>query len=198
MNTFDPEKHEYRIGGFVVPSVTQVIRSLVPTWNADSWYLQAGKAAHSAIELMLHSRLDWDSVDPRIAGRVKAVYAFLQSMPALRIIAVEQQIYDEDYMFAGTVDAVAKDASGHLTLIDWKASLSPAVELQLGAYSLAYPEIVNRVCAVETHDDGTFKCKWGVRNPKTKGVFDLGKVERVYLAALSVYQWRVANYGEKQ
>ncbi|MDE2022352.1 MAG: hypothetical protein KGI71_05590, partial [Patescibacteria group bacterium] len=67
--TFDAATHTYRIGGHVVPSVTQVIRSCAPGWMADEWYLERGKAVHEAIRLSISGRLDWTELDPRIEGR---------------------------------------------------------------------------------------------------------------------------------
>ena len=46
--TFDADRHEYRIAGRVVPSVTHVLGDLIPGWRASDWHLQRGRAVHAS------------------------------------------------------------------------------------------------------------------------------------------------------
>ena len=83
---FDPEKHEYRLGGNVIPSVTQVIKSCglirfddVPTETLIH-KAKIGKAVHLACEY--YDKKELDSVPESYSGYVEAYKSFIaQFMP---------------------------------------------------------------------------------------------------------------------
>jgi len=55
--TFDADRHVYAIGGNPVPSVTQIIRAVIPRqWNADPWCMQRGTMVHKAAALLLRGQ----------------------------------------------------------------------------------------------------------------------------------------------
>ena len=187
-NTFDPRTHTYRIDGRAVPSVTQIVRGCCGGHDADPWYMERGTMVHEAVALMLRDDLDWDSLDSRIFGRVRAIQSFLTDHPCA-VVSVERQLFDEERMYAGTADAVLKDANGPF-IADWKGTIEPTAELQVAGYCAAFPEFIDRAVVVECRDDGTYRCAWGARKPRTKQVFDLGRAERVFLACLSLHGWK--------
>ena len=60
----------------------------------------------------------------------------------------------------------------------------------MGAYSLLLQESPWKRCdkavAVETHDDGTYKCRWFTKA-------ELRRAEQTFLAFLTVGNWLAAN-----
>lgn len=183
------ENHVYRDSqGRVLAGVTSVIRANDSGWEVDEWYLHRGSMVHKAIHLYLKRQLDWSSVDERIKGRVEAVVKFLHDT-GLEPVAVEVALHSAIYNFAGTLDFYGKTPL-HFVLADWKGTLSPHCEPQIGAYSLLLQERgdhkVDVACAVETHDDGTYKIRW----------FDLRQIKRaqqVWLAMLTVNNWKAQH-----
>jgi hypothetical protein len=193
---FDEDKHEYRAGGFVMPSVTQVIRASVTGWGANPWYLQRGTAVHMAIRYHLEGRLNWeewskdlhDTLDAVVDGtldtskadaiinRTKAAAKFLTDQPSLEVKGTEVRLYSKLLHFAGTIDVdfddiAAMGATRFTVLADWKGTIEPgACDAQVGAYSILYKENfgieVKRAVAVETRSDGTYKLRWGTRTPE--------------------------------
>lgn len=160
--SFNEEMHAYSLNGRPVPGVTETISRLAPHRVVDEWYLQRGSAVHAAVPMAMNGILDWDSVDPRIAGRVNSVLKFIRDCKITPIF-FERRLASIKYQFAGTLDFFG-DYRGQFTVVaDWKGSLCPQVELQMGAYSLLLEESgqkCERAVAVETHDDGTYRCRW--------------------------------------
>lgn len=189
---FNADNHTYWLGDRRLPSVTQVINRIAAPRMVDDWYLQRGSAVHAAIELAMSDDLDFNSLDERIEGRVKAALAFINQ--SCLTGDNEVRLFSRRYQFAGTVDFFGKDASGDDLIVDWKGSLSPQVVPQLGGYSLLLREgnrEVTRAVAVETHDDGTFKCKWLTKS-------DLRRAENTFLAMLTVHNWLQDNFPVEQ
>ena len=70
---FDAETHTYTRNGVKLPSVTQVLKAVLPSpYAIGEWYLTRGTATHYACELIDQGKLDWASVDEEILPRVKA------------------------------------------------------------------------------------------------------------------------------
>lgn len=174
-----------------MPRVTEIVRTVAPAWQCDEWYLQRGTACHLAIALMLKGQLDWASVDPIIEGRVRAVQRFVKDVDATPLF-IESKITGSGY--EGTPDLVAL-IGGFRCVVDWKGgAIQPAAQLQLAAYSLAVGNI-DRVVAVETKDDASYKCIWGTRNPKRDHAhFNLTDAENIFKAVLTAYNWRQTHY----
>lgn len=187
--TFDPEKHEYRLDGRRVPGVTETIGAIAPHREVGDWYIERGAAVHAAVALALQGQLDPASVDPRIQGRVDAVMKFLGDT-GLACVAQERPMVSKRYRFAGTMDYLGETSTGDRILCDWKGSLAPQVEIQMGAYNLLLAESqwkkCDRAVAVETHDDGTYKARWF---PKPH----LGLASQTFLAFLTAANWCAAN-----
>ena len=180
---FDAATHTYTLDGVRVPSVTQIIQSLLPLPPIDPWYLERGRATHLACELLDRGTLDWSSVDSEIEPRVRAWEKFRQDWPA-EILANELPLASEKYQFAGTLDRMLISDRVAPTLIDLKNSFSPQYYLQLAGYSILWRE--NRPVkpynagAVELRDDGTYRCHWMTR-------YELQTAEQQFLALLTVY-----------
>lgn len=186
--SFDAETHTYTVDGVKLPSVTQVIRCVVPHFKADEWYLQRGNATHHGTRLLDQGRLDWSSVDPEIEPRIKAWQRFVAESKAEIIkIGVERPLWHQAYRYAGTIDRQLV-VNNEFVLADLKNSLEPSVELQLGGYSLllgGIKEPVRRAVAVHLKDDGTYLTRWFDQ-------FQLRSAERAFLNTLGVFNWMQA------
>ncbi len=188
---FNEARHEYRLDGRVVPSVTQVIQSIAPQREVDEWYLQRGSAVHHAIALAMTNRLDWESVDERIKGRVDAIMTFV-SDEKLEPILIERRMASYRYRFAGTLDLVARHPSHGPIIADWKGSITPQSEVQLGAYGLLIEEmgaidpLPRHAVAVQCRDNGKYHCKWLDRNA-------LKLARQTFLAFLTSHNWKLKN-----
>lgn len=181
---FDESSHTYTLDGKRLPSVTQIIQSLLPMPQVDPWYLERGTATHKACELLDRGTLNFFSVDPAIENRVKAWIKFRRDWPA-EIIANEKRLASAKHQFAGTVDRVFEHA-GRAVIADLKNSVTPQVRLQLAAYSLLFTENVGgKACsavAVELLESGEYRCHWIEER-------ELRRLERQFLALLSVYSF---------
>jgi hypothetical protein len=206
--SFDPEHHRYTVDGKEYPSVSQIIREgRQEKFTVDKWYLMRGQRIHEAIALHGEGRLDMEQwfkvlqgaqdydMASGVVGRVRAAIAFSQEYIVSIGAQHEVKLHHPTYGYCGTADAIAT-LKGTLKrcVVDWKGSLSPLVEPQLGAYSLASTLPCDMACGVELHDDGTYKCHWGSRHPKRdEAQFNLGQAERVFLAMLTVRNFNLQH-----
>jgi hypothetical protein len=97
--------------------------------------------------------------DERIKGQVEACRKFL-AVYKPEIVEVETHLFSRDFQYAGTPDLIARMDGGKLCVVDYKASLTKAVSLQLGGYAelIAWPSTQKIYgLGVELHDNGTFK-----------------------------------------
>ena len=147
---FDPEAHEYTLGGVRIPSVTQVLSfgqdlSRIPRWTAER-----GTAFHLATEYDDAGDLDEESVDALVRPHLEAYRKWKEKHPWVRFVGTELKVWGEvdGLRFAGTIDRVIDDsAHGYdgVRLIDIKSG-APRKEhgAQLHAYSVAYQQRVSR------------------------------------------------------
>jgi len=176
MLSLDKQTHQYTLDGTPLPSVTQIVTSVVGSPNADDYYLQRGRVLHKAIALALTGRLDRSTVDPRIAGRLaqaeKAVAELAISNPIVEVMLAHPL-----YKYAGTADLYADGL-----LVDWKSSDDRRAEIQVGGYVLlleADKKPVKR-CAAIVLDDDRYTVHW----------YKPPRASRLFLAALTLYAWK--------
>lgn len=174
---FDHASHTYRLGDRVLPSVTQVVRAVLPYRHpADEWYLQRGTMIHKAAALMLRGELDETSIDPRISGHVEAVRKAISEMQLDFKGARIEVPMASPLGYAGTPDIVLRNG----LVVDWKSSVEPQVLLQLGGYLLLAG---GKSCAsVELRENGTYRFEQ----------HDSRRAKGLFLNALSIFQWKVA------
>jgi len=152
---FDEPTHTYTLNGRKVPSVTQIIRSLIPCFEADQWYLDRGTAVHACAALIAWGKEFTN--DPQIDGQVKAIRAWFRDVkPA--VIGAEHIICHATLRYAGRYDLFC-GIGGNNVLVDYKGSPCPDVtRIQLGGYALAMdpggPVIGYEV---QPRDDGSYK-----------------------------------------
>ena len=176
---FDAATHTYYIAERPVPSVTQVLRDLLPGWQASEWYLQRGQAVHACAAMV--ARGQTFEYDPRIAGQVEAVRRFFREIQPT-VIAVEMPVFSIPYQYGGTMD-LACLIDGKATIADFKASLTPATIYQCAAYALPYKGWKQwSGLGVEIRDDGTYQLS--ERYPFTQRLIN------EWLALLTTYKVR--------
>lgn len=161
---FNTERHEYRVDGAIVPSVTRIIS---PLYNFDMvgeellrLAAERGSAVHKATELFDRDDLDEESLDPQLVPYLEAWKRFRAEtgfVPEL----IERQVYDSIHGYAGTLDRVALLGRTR-AVVDIKtgSSLHPAVGVQLAAYQAALGkegiQALGRY-AVQLRPNGTYR-----------------------------------------
>lgn len=192
---FDAETHTYMLGANRLPSVTEVIRSVIaPDEYAGvsaevlEHAAQRGRAVDRMIELDLSDELDPDSLSPEVLPYWRAWERFPERM-AWRSEAPECQklVVDAQRGYAGTLDIYLRDSR---RLIDVKATalLPKTVGVQTAAYAGAYaagnsidPAAITRYCLHVT----AAGCRLVQLATRSDGAD--------FLAALRVYNWRQHN-----
>lgn len=192
--TFDEAMHQYKLDGVIIPSVTQVLKGVgiidfsnVPAYLLDK-ACKFGIAAHKATELFDLKTLDEATLDINLKPYLDGWIKFIQDTGFV-FETIEKQLYSSIYRFAGTPDRVGR-IDGILTIPDVKTGfeVSPANGIQLGGYEILVKENqkkkekIRRLSVLLT-DEGSYKTQ------EYKDKNDLN----VFLAALSVYNWRLKN-----
>jgi hypothetical protein len=172
---FDPIAHQYFIDDRPVPSVTQVLDAILgdAMWHASEWHMERGRAVHMAAAFIAQGKQFVH--DPAIDGQVWACQKFFADMKP-EVLEVENPLYSESYNFAGTPDLICV-INGKKCIVDFKASLTDVVFLQLGGYAVLYG-IISYGMGVELKDDGNYKATPIVKTDRYRNEF---------LACLSVY-----------
>ena len=133
--TFDPAKHEYRLGGRLLPSVGQVLKGMGLIHEGSEEAMRRGKAIHTAIALLARGRLDWSTVSDAILPYLTA-YETFAGHAKFRPSRIEEPMYHMVYDFAGTPDLIGM-VGDELWIVEVKSGQKEAWhELQTGAYLL--------------------------------------------------------------
>jgi len=183
--TFDEAAHAYTVNGEPVPSVTQVITSVIGSGfegiHDPAYYKQRGRAVHACGAFMAQG-VEFEC-DPAIEGHVTGLRAFWRDV-APAVILYERAVGSRLYRFAGTPDLLAKaNFSRFPMLFDYKSSMSEdRCRIQLGGYSLALLETtgqdIKHGFGVWLRGDGTYRM--------TKP-FDLVRARGEFLALRTTY-----------
>lgn len=162
MLTFDEARHEYRLLGGVVPSVTQILAPLVDLSGIPRAVLDAkrqlGQDVHYACQLLDEDDLDEDSVEEQIEQYLQAYKRFKADTGAV-VLLNEQRVADPLLLYAGTLDRVMA-IKGDKWLVDLKTCISTplAVGPQTAAYLRALGDTsVTRRAALRLRPDGTYR-----------------------------------------
>src|SRR5467141_2061081 len=119
--TFTTADHQYRIAGKTVPSVTTVIRAVLPGFEASKWYMQLGTSLHKHAEEFDAGNLEWGFVSEEVVGRVKAWQKFRRESD-VEIVGAEIPLGSTKYQFAGTLDRIIRH-QGDLLVCDLKSTI---------------------------------------------------------------------------
>ena len=164
--TFDEDRHEYRVRGVIVPSVTQVLAPLSSFDGVPAQVLEAkrdlGQRVHLACQLHDEDDLDEASVEPDVAPYLEAYRRFLADTDA-RVVLNESRVYHPTYRYAGTLDRVFRIGEDRW-LVDLKTSFTTprAAGPQTAAYLAALTTMLGNVrptrrAALRLRPDGTYR-----------------------------------------
>lgn len=188
---FDAARHEYRVGGRVVPSVTQVLGILTDFGAVPAEVLaraaEFGTHVHQACALWNAGRLDEDSLDPALAPYLEGWRKFIRECE-VEVLDSEFHVYHAGLKYAGTVDVLAK-WKGRTHVLDIKTAsvLSPSWRPQTAAYREAclQSQLVccpTRYC-VQLIGAGDYRLH------KSADPVDLA----IFTSALNIYRWQHAG-----
>ena len=192
--SFDEEKHEYRIDGYLVPSVTGILKPIVSAGGSDDardFKRQIGKALDTAITLHERQDLDLDSLDLAVLPFFEAWLKFKEET-GFRVLLNQPIVYSKKLRFAGTPDLVGTrmfDSDVPEELIDTKCTwaLDPATAIQTAGYAEAIREshgiAVKKRGAVQLLRDGTYRYQSYTEQNDIN----------VFRALLSVHAWKAIH-----
>jgi hypothetical protein len=191
--SFDDFKHEYRLNGRPVPSVTRVISNISEDLLLNSNFIRKtaiGTLVHQICDkIKADEAVDFDSMGEEIKPYVMGYLKFREQVP-YRLVDSEMRVFSKKYSYAGTVDDIYLNDKGQLAVLDIKTSsvISPTTKLQTAAYAHAIDEMK----VFEQH--GKVKergCIWLLGNGDYKLVNFVGKEDfQVFLCHLTVFNWR--------
>ncbi len=157
--TFDPATHMYTMNGKRLPSVTEIIRDVLPShqWGTE-WHMERGTQIHVAAKLIAEGKIP--IVDPQIQGHVDGVRAFM-GREVRNVIAAEVSVYCTKTLYGGTLDLIAEINSVGLCIVDYKASgCEYRTALQMCAYAMAWDDkSIKYGVMVLLDGDGKYRCK---------------------------------------
>lgn len=199
MLDFDPVSHSFTLDGLPVPSVTRVLAPLQEINIGYAFLEQArrrGSAVHAATEQHDRQQIwrpnDDDPTVETVAPYLDAWQKFLGDT-GFEVHAIEEQVVSRRHRYAGILDRLGV-LNGKRVVIDIKATaaISPVMGLQLAAYQAAanegrstaekYPK--RFVCQLEK--SGTYRLQ------EFRDRADM----TVFLALLTVHQWRELHHGK--
>ncbi len=134
---FNPETHIYEAGGKIIPSVTQILKSvgiIVTKYHTEVSKIR-GQAVHLAIEYWLEQRLDINSIDPLILPYFEAFLCFERDSKYIARYT-EMPMYHPVLNYAGKPDIVAS-LNNKQVLLDIKTGQVQAWHsLQVAGYAM--------------------------------------------------------------
>jgi len=188
---FDEERHEYRIDGYLVPSVTTIIRPLQSMGGSDAareYKRQIGKALDTAVTLWEQQDLDIDSVDQAVLPFFEAWLAFKKDT-GFRVLLNQPIVYSKKLRFAGMPDLLGTriwDSQLPTELLDTKCvwAMDPVTAIQTAGYSIAALESlgirITKRGGVQLLRDGTYKFY----------PYNESNDEYVFRSLLNIYSWK--------
>ena len=181
--SFDSKKHEYRLNGERVPSVTQILKA--GGWIDDRFFTEEGRRRgefiHQATALLDRKLLDWTKLPEELRGYVES-YEKARDALKLRIRRIEYIVHRGRLWF-GKEDREAT-WERQLTVVDLKsgAPAEPYDKLQLAGYGATHAKMP-RLLLLYLKADGSM----------AKSVELFGERTEYYLAwykIVSLYHWR--------
>ena len=139
MIEYNDERHEYKIRGIVVPSVTQVIAPLSPDFlYVDADVLERasnfGRAVHLACEQDDNDELDDEALDAPLLPYL-AAWRLFKTQCEVVVLENERIVASDVLRVAGRLDRIA-EIQGRCAVIDIKTctTLSRVTGVQLAGY----------------------------------------------------------------
>lgn len=149
-----------------VAGVTEILKGvgiISHDWVSE-YALDRGTQVHKAMQLLIQGRLDWSSLDERIAGYVKGGAKFCAAA-GVELGApeslTEHLVYSRTYGYAGKLDAFLS-VFGRQAIVDWKSGVLGLAHIQTSAYAEAFAEERGIVASlprygVQLFPDGDYK-----------------------------------------
>lgn len=163
--TFEEASHTYRLDGFIIPSVTTLMKPLSEAYYGGIDVKVLGRAAdrgsavHSAIDTYV--RYGIVDIEPELEGYFEAFMSWAKDFD-VKPYATETRTYNRALLYAGTVDMSCSER-GVDTLADFKTTVgfsSMLCGVQLEAYDRAQQshgvKYHNRVI-IQLKKDGTYR-----------------------------------------
>lgn len=197
------KNNKYLINGKAVPSVTTVL-NIINKPELIEWYGRLGLAAankkkeeaaefgsivHTALESVCNGQTP-SFKDERVKTVVENFLAW-EKRNIKRWITFEKAIFNDEHLYAGTIDAIAELKSGAIVLVDFKTSKRVWAEyyLQVAAYTNAtriednvfdLSKLEGAIILHLDHDSLT----WEGLNVHLTNEFE------IFLACLKVHLWK--------
>jgi hypothetical protein len=155
---FDEARHIYRIGGQIVPSVTQVLDAVLGDgFNHDERAAQFGTNVHKAIALDLRGRLDLAQCDEALLPYVTAARRFIHDN-RVTVIASEAIVASLSPRFCGTLDLYGLMRETQSAVFDFKTGApGKLVGPQTAAYANGFKVPNAKRYAITLHADGHYE-----------------------------------------
>lgn len=160
---FDEERHLYRLNGEPAPSATQMLAGL--NLIDCRWFTEnarrRGTFVHAAIHYWLEDALEWESLDARLVGYVRAAIRFLEDARVdPKTLETEVRVGSETYGYCGTADVFGV-LFGDECVPDWKTgAIGEGTGIQTALYDIARPLPSGRRrrrIGVQLRPDGSYR-----------------------------------------
>lgn len=179
--TFNAEKHEYKLGDRILPSVTSILKDLglINDAHFTEYATDRGSKVHRACLYYDEGNLDNDSLDHELEGYLDAYCKFKRNFPSFRYITMETPFHDEQLGFAGTPDRTGETLN-EVFVLDIKTSSTPLrwIGLQLAAYMMLTK------CPIAYSLRLSPKGKWALDSWNDPNSM------RAWKSALNLYNWK--------
>jgi hypothetical protein len=168
--TFDPEKHEYRLNGLIVPSVTQILDfvgisdfSGIPAETLEYAKIR-GTMVHRATALDDEGSLDEESIDPVIVPYVEAWRKFKKELSFVPVL-IERMVYHPVFGYCGTLDRTGNIEEDYFSEVIIDIKTGTVCVGSVGPQTAAYEEALRnelggkkrRRYAVKLFDTGEYR-----------------------------------------
>lgn len=187
MITFDETRHEYKLHGRVVPSVTQILRDAGVIDTA--WFTPESAARGSRVHAAIHNSdmgIDCGAITDEVLPYLCAWREFVE-VAGVKILASEKRVWSSRLRYAGTLDKYAR-VGDRTIIIDIKTgTVMPWCALQTAAYMYAMLEMHQKV-------DGRMGVHLGPDGKYT--VHSYGEFRSDFTQfTTALLQWRQKNNG---
>ena len=205
-NEFMCTESWYLIKGKKYTRVTKV-NSIIAKPELNSWYARQGMDAakktmktradfgslmHKSIEVLLKGEeIHTENYDKLLIDDLE-LFREWQKENDVEVEAIEQHLWSDKYLYAGTCDCIAK-VNGKLLILDWKTSkaIYPEYFLQLAAYVMAFEEQTG----IKVKGVGILRMRDGKKEFIEKSYAEIKQEFEVFLAAMKIYNWK---YGDNK
>lgn len=146
------ENHIYRLktkyGEIILPSVTQMLAEFGFCGIGDIASMQRGTIIHQATAVLDRGEeLDMNTVEELHHGYIASYKKFL-SETGFKSKLVEQKVFSEDFLYAGTLDNWGQFRNGEDALIDKKSgsgTMADWMKLQVSGYFRSLQEVYEHI-----------------------------------------------------